>query len=297
MNYDSDFYLQPFWVGGMEDVPQDFLAPYRTAISASPGSSCAFFVPRQNETINARGFETPRIFRVTPTELQVISRKGREGHAELSLLALSEILFHETGTSFLKSWFTVGAGEASISPDRRFGYRTTWDRFFDGLYSQLHRYWAETLERYSLDISGPRRRISELDPSGTPFLTGPPDPEKRVWVLYQEPRQHAYRGWLRKVKAAGRCLCVSDKFLFWFDEEFRGQIMEYGWVRRFIPLSRIESLGLSTAARGTGQRMDFRIGLAGRKTGSTFSVPVLPESAEHLRDFGDGWRNLNHVEA
>jgi hypothetical protein len=266
-------------------------------MSVSPGSSCAFFVPRQNEAINARGYETPRIFRVTPTELHVISRKGREGHAELSLFALSEILFLETGTSLLRSWFTVGAGEASISPDRRFGYRTTWDRFFDELYSQLHRYWADTLERFSLDISGPRRRIRELDPFGTPLLTGLPDPEERVWVLYEQPRLLAYRRWLRKVKSAGRCLCVSDKFLFWFDEEFRGEIMEYGWVRRFIPLSRIEFLGLSTAAKGTGQRMDFRIRLAGQKTGSTFSVPVMPESVENLRDFVNGWKKLNLVGA
>lgn len=297
MNYDSDFYLQPFWVGGIEDVPRNFLAPYRNAISVSPGGSCAFFVPRQNEAKSTGGYEAPRIFRITPTELQVISRMGRGEYAELSRFVLSEMFFHETGTSLLKSWFTVGAGEASISSDRLFGYRTTWDRFFDKLYLQLHRYWADTLESLSLDISSPRRRIRELDPFGTPSLTGPSDPEKRVWVLYEQPRLQTYQGWLRKVKSAGRCLCVSDRFLFWFDEEFRGQVLEYGWVRRLIPLSRIEFLDLSKTAGGTDQRMNFRIRLAGWEAGSLLSVPVLSESTKCLQEYVNAWKKLNLVEA
>jgi hypothetical protein len=235
--------------------------------------------------------EPPRMFRLTHEELQVIERRGKTDPPELVRIPLRHVLLYETGTSLLNSWFTLTVGGDAMPQIFLYRYWTRWDVHFDEVYQLLSCVWLSFEDVSLANTPVEPQWIEQLDPHWIQAIRQEVSPDEPIMdLVVQAPLYELRRRWFKKTRASGRCLCLTPKRLLWLDEETGGQHLDYGLVRRIIPLSHIESMEMEDAPGETGLEGTLRLGVFQGRSRITLRAPVDMRLRFYYARFIDRWK-------
>jgi hypothetical protein len=292
--YKPTFSIHQHQVTKLDDLPAGFRASYQEAEALSSQQLFAFFISKQDFGGILRSLsEPPRVFRITPEELQVITRAGdddsaHEDRCELARFPIQEILFYETGTSLLRSWFkltTVGSAEIAQSV---YPYSAAWEKCFNSLTQCLNEVLHGLKETSSRGNTIPYHWIEQL---GFKFADGV---RSEVWsrepirCLTFQPAQGPSRRFFRRNPR--RCLCLTQTRLVWFDEDVDGDVLKYGIVRREIPLSRIVSMEIRSHQEKDQRQGGLLMGLSTQGCDHGVEVPIDLGLGLYYTQLIDSWK-------
>lgn len=295
--YDSTVYRQPYAVHGVEDVPSDMSSLFARVESTEPLHLFSFFIPK----FDSGGFRKARdsrarMLRLTFNELQIFSSSGRPESCNVMRVPLSEILFYETGTRLLKSWFTIAVVHSEKMRLISVPYTTRWESYFITLCRQM--ILSEITPGYELlrwdGISSDR--LQQIESRWVAECRRAFFSEWPILAIAAQPTVYGVHHWFKKAQTSGRCLCLYPEFLVWLDEENEERHMEYGLVRRIIPLSRIESLEIHQNGAGNKHAGELRLHLQWKRAKSVVRIPINLELKDACFEMAEKWRQLKSRE-
>lgn len=112
----------------------------------------------------------------------------------------------------------------------------------------------------------------------------------------RDPRARILRYWFKKVQSSGRCLCLHPEFLVWLDEEYKERHMEYGTIRRVIPLSHIQLMEIEYSETGQKRSAQILVRLQWQGAESNIRIPIDLERVDSYLAIVEQWRQLKSRE-